>query len=347
MSSCPFVFRISFILLLAAGVAAAAGPAVSMVASGQGAPGASFGEAWPQAAMAPEVQPDAAAPPAAPAASRAATVGRLAMEKKPDHLPALHAALTDADPLVRRHAIYGLQRLADLESVPAIAEAATKDKDFAVRRTAVNALGRLPHKKSAEALVAALKDDNMLVRADAILALGRLADPATQPAIIEAMQDRRLWIELEVWPQATLIRVIGQPFFTDRTVIPVLKQIAESRDWPRASYAELDAETRHKRALLMANAAADVLAVKFADASGEDLLIEGLSGDDYMQQRSALALAAIKSKKAVPALLKMLESEWPSNKLCAIRALAASGDKSAAPALIKPIGGWPSPPSGP
>jgi HEAT repeat protein len=261
---------------------------------------------------------------------RIAAMGRMAMEKKPAHRDALRAGLADTLPLVRRHAIYGLQRLGDAESVPAIARLALEDNDFAVRRTAVIALGRLPHKESGPALVKASSDSNMFVRCDALLALGRLADPTTQPAMISALEERQLWIELEPWPQVAVIRAVGQPFFSDKNVIPVLRQLCQSRDWPRRSYAELTDEQRHQRSLLIANAAAEVLAVKFGDNFGEDLLIEGLSGDDYMQQRSALALAAIRSKKGVPALLKALEREWAVNKRLVINALAASGDASEA-----------------
>ena len=58
-------------------------------------------------------------------------------------------------------------------------------------------------------------------------------------------------------------------------------------------------EARAATLLSIAGRAAEVLANKFGDASGETLLLRGLSGRDYMMQSSALALGAIKSKAAV------------------------------------------------
>ncbi len=256
---------------------------------------------------------------------RAAAVGRLAMLSDAQYLPVLRASVTYGHPLVRRNAIYGLQRLNDLASVPAIAGLALGDEDPAVRRTAVVALGRLKHPESAAALSQALKDEDVLVRGDALLALGRLGDPTTQAAIVEALKNRQLWLELDLWTQVPILRMLALPFFEDRNVIPVLHELMASRDWDRRQLREVTPEVRHARALLIAHAAADVLAVKFGDSAGEDLLIEGLSRDDYMQQRSAYALGCIRSRKAVPALLAMLQkTEWTTNKLYAIEALAQS-----------------------
>jgi len=99
---------------------------------------------------------------------------------------------------------------------------------------------------------------------------------------------------------------------------------------------EETAEKRASLALLVSNKAAEILVTKFGDASGEDLLVEGLSStDDYMQQSSADALGLLKSRKAVPGLIKMLSGEWTVNRRKAMRALGAIGDAAAVPELEK------------
>lgn len=278
-----------------------------------------------------------ARPPVGTAAERVKAVGKMAIDRDKANLAVLRASLNDDEPLVRRHAIFGLQRLGDLESVPAIGKIALTDPDAKVRRSAAASLGRMPCAASGKALMAVVeaKDDDAYVQAEALLALGRLGDKSTQGAIVKALDDERLWLELDMWTQVPLIRIVSLPFWDDESVKPLLKRLMASRDWERVKLAAVTPEVRHERALLVAGSAAEALAVQFGDASGEDLLIEGLGKDDYMQQRSARALAAIKSKKAVPALIKLLGSQWTTNRLLAVKALGASGDRAAVEPLVK------------
>ncbi|NIA21809.1 MAG: hypothetical protein GWP05_07575 [Anaerolineaceae bacterium] len=279
----------------------------------------------------------------APAKVRISAARLLALGKDPASAPSLVTALSDPDPTVRRLALYGLQRIGDAGNAKAIIPL-LKDKEVWVQRTAAIALGKLRSKEVVPHLVKALKDKNLYVRLEALLALGHIGDPSSQKAIIEAMGNHRLWTELGVWDQLSVLHVIKRPFFTDREVIPILKNLLTYGQWKDPSFAKLEPYARKRLNLMIANRAADILAVKFGDASGEKFLVAGIEGllykgrrrvDDYMQQASAWAAARIKSTRAVPALVKMLDSEWINNKQYAIDAMGEIGDGAAVAPLEK------------
>jgi HEAT repeat protein/peptidoglycan/xylan/chitin deacetylase (PgdA/CDA1 family) len=266
-----------------------------------------------------------------PGGGRADEVARLAMAKDAASQGLLTAALSDADPMVRRYAIYGLQRLGAPTSAAGILPLLA-DKDPWVQKNAVVALGRLKSREAVQPLVGLLKDDDIQVRLVAIIALARIGDPSCQPAIVEAFRDARLWKETGAWDQADLLGIVEADWFTDRDVIPILKRLVVEggRDLP--GFEAMEESRRASLSLLVRHRAAKAL-VKFGDASGEDVLLEGLKGDDYQQQDSCLALGKIKSKRAVPGLIEQLSIEWRPNRKYAIIALSQIGDPSAVPAL--------------
>ena len=273
------------------------------------------------------------------AAARIKAAKELALAKDPASAGTLVACLTDPEPIVRRMAIYGLQRIGDASSAAAILPL-VDDKDVWVRRTAVTALGKLRRRVAVPALVRLLGDDNVHVRLEAFLALGRIGDASTQKAIMAAMRDKRLWTELGIWDQMSILAVVDRTWFTDRAVVPVLKWLLTYGTWDHPELADLEASRRDRFAMMIGNRAGEILAVKFGDASGESFIVQGLApGDDYMQQSSAHAAGAIRSKKAVPGLVAMLGSEWINNRQYAIDALGAIGDLSSVPALEKVLAG--------
>ena len=271
---------------------------------------------------------------AASCATDVATVKKMTLAKDPADAPALRAALGARDPIARRLAIYGLERIGDPANASAIWPL-LNDRDEWVRRNAATALGKLRNRAATPYLVNALDHPDVHLRYEAFIALARIGDPAAQKPIIRAMQDKRLWRELGAWDEVAVLHVIDRDWWTDRDVIPFLKGLLDYDKWDHPEFAELDDIRRTTNTRLVANKAAEVLATKFGDASGEDWLIKGLAADDYMQQTSAYALGLLKSRKAVPALTKLFESEWLNNRRYAIEALAAIGDKSAVPALEK------------
>lgn len=274
------------------------------------------------------------------APARIEAAKKLAVDKDPATAGSLLAALKDSEPLVKRFAIYGLQRIGDRSAAAKIAPLVT-DKDAWVRRTAITALGRLGAKDCIPDLLKALKDEDVHVRCDAFVSLGRLGDPATQKPLLEAMRDKRLWSELDVWDQTSILHVIDRAFWTDRDAVAFLKTMVDFAKWPHPELEKFDQISRDSRCLIISNNVAEILATKFLDATGEDWLIKGLSTeDDFMQQSSTKALGQIKSKKAVPAIVKVFDGnpsgeKWSNNFRYAMEALGEIGDKESVPALEK------------
>jgi len=264
------------------------------------------------------------------AAQRIEAAGQLAMDKDPATRAALIQALDDAEPLVRHHAVYGLERIGDPSSAGAIIPL-VKDEDRWVRDSAVIALGKLRAKEAVGPLCQVLEQDDVDLRIQAVIALGRIGGPSAQKAIVQAMRDERMWTEPGAWSQVSVLAQVERDTFTDRDVIPVLKWLLEKGgNVPGAE--EMDEVRSETLSLLIRHRAARAL-VKFGDASGEDVLLEGLAGDDYMRQDSARALGKIKSRRAVPGLIKETQDAWMANRRYAIQALGEIGDPAAIPAL--------------
>ena len=271
----------------------------------------------------------------ASAHARVRAVKTLALSKDPLAAPMLLAALKDTDPIVRRLAIYGLERLGDVAHVPALV-ARLGDKDAWVRRTAVVALGKLRSKASVPPLVALLSDDDVYLRHDVFIALGRIGEASAQKPIIEAMGDPRLWAGLALWEKMDIIQQLNRDYVTDRDAIPLLQWLLTYPEWDHPEMADALPEVRAAHLLSIAGRAAEILANKFGDASGEALLLKELSGRDYMMQSAAMALGAITSRAAVAPLAKLAAAgEWITNRRIAIVALGDIGDASAAPSLEK------------
>ncbi|MBN2584393.1 MAG: HEAT repeat domain-containing protein [Planctomycetes bacterium] len=276
-------------------------------------------------------------------AERVETVRQLTLQAEADSAPALVEALGDSDPMVRRIAIYGLERIGRPEDDKVIIPL-LGDKDPWVRRTAAVALGKLRSRDAVPHLINVLDDSDLYMRFDALVALGRigyvesqkpLLSPSQRKQLVSALQDKRLWTELPVWDQAAVLRTFERPFFSgDPEAVAILKWLLTRGEWGPEGTDDHERTRRTDHAKLMAHNAATTLAVSFGDASGEDVLVEGLNGsDDYMKQNSARALGAIKSRKGVPGLIKMLDRHWAVVKLYAIDALGDIGDPAAVPAL--------------
>ncbi|MBN2584623.1 MAG: HEAT repeat domain-containing protein [Planctomycetes bacterium] len=268
---------------------------------------------------------------------RTETIEQLVLAKDPSSAAVFQSAMADEDPVIRRLAIYGLERIGDESHATAIIPL-LQDNDSWVRRTAATALGKLRSRKAVPHLVKALSHDDVHLRFEAFVALGRIGDPRSQQAILAAMRDKRIYNELEIWDQMSIVAVLDRPFFTDKDAVPLLKWLLTYGQWDHPAWADAAQFRKDMYSLLIANRAAEILATKFGDASGEEFIIKGLAGDDHMQQTSAFAAAAVRSRAAVPALVKMMEtSEWINNKCYAIEALGTIGDAAAVEPLEKMI----------
>jgi HEAT repeat protein/peptidoglycan/xylan/chitin deacetylase (PgdA/CDA1 family) len=268
---------------------------------------------------------------------------KLAIEKDPATAETLTAALKDNEPLVKRFAIYGLQRIGNPAAATAIAPL-VKDKDAWVRRTAAKALGGLASKPSVPVLVEALKDKDLLVRVDAFVALGAIGDPGSQKAIVAAAGDPRLWSEMRIGDQVLVLQALEQPRFTDPSVKELLLKLLDYGQRPHPEFEKLTEAQRQDSILQIVNQAAFLLAEKFHDASGEAWLVKGVENinDDGMMQGSMKALGTLKSKRGTAAIVKLLERAWtPSlesfmnNDRYCIEALGQIGDLEAVAPLEK------------
>jgi len=269
-----------------------------------------------------------------PPSPKVAATKQLALAKDPASAPALRDALGGADPIVRRLAIYGLQRIGDVRHGEAI-RPRLGDADPWVRRTAAVALGELRDRDSVDALVALLDDDSVHLRYDAFLALARVGEPTSQKRVLAALRDKRLWTELDVWDQMALLRVVEREWVTDPDARDLLKWLLTYGTWEHPEFADLEPSRRERFGLLVANRAAVALAMKYGDAAGEKYLVAGLDGDPHMQQRSAMAAGRIRSAAAVGPLIAMLDHEWLLNRHYALRALGEIADPASAEAVAK------------
>ena len=266
--------------------------------------------------------------------ARLAAAKKLAMEKDPATAESLTAALKDNEPLVKRFAIYGLQRIGNPAAASAI-EPLVKDPDSWVRRTAIKALGNLRSKPSAPVLVEALKDEDLLVRVAAFVALGLIGDPGSQKALVEAAREPCLWTELRVGDQQLILEALSPPAFTDPALKELLVKLLDYGRMPHPEFEGMSDDEADDAVLQISNQAALMLAKKFHDASGEAWLIKGVENinNDFMMQASIKALATLKSRKGTPAIVKLLERAWTptlesfkNNDRYCIEALGQIGD---------------------
>lgn len=235
------------------------------------------------------------------------------MERNPSNKAVFLESLKDPEPLVRHHGIYGLERLGDVSAAKAIIPL-LKDPDMMVRRAAVIALGKLRAREAVQPLIAELGDENIQVRRAIVTALNHIGDPASVKPVVAAAQDRTFREQAG----KELALFLFQPFVPAATAAPLLKQLLENAD--------------------ARDHAAYILARKCGDVAGEDVLIKGLEGFDFVQQTSAEALGFIKSQKAIPALVNLMaKTKWTTTKKYAARALGEIGvnDKDAREELQK------------
>ncbi len=99
------------------------------------------------------------------------------------------AKKTDASPLARRHAIWGLGQLAakDKNALVPVRTLLT-DKDAEVRAQALKVLGEARVASDADAFIASLKDESARVKFFAAQSLGKLKHAAAAPALLAALR---------------------------------------------------------------------------------------------------------------------------------------------------------------
>jgi HEAT repeat protein len=215
-----------------------------------------------------------------------------------------------ADPAIeiRTQAAKSLGSIADPAAAPALAKA-LGDSDVEVREAAARALSACGSAKDVDALKPLLKDGNRLVRMAAIGSIGRLGTASALPLLQEQMQD------------------------TD----PSYKRVVVKAIGTLKGGADIDASMAQWLAdkdFYLRGFTAEALAQRPANKALEPALIRLLADPNLgVRIRAIEALAAWKSKAAVPELLKDLRAEEPTLRWKATQALGSIGDPSSREAL--------------
>jgi HEAT repeat protein len=245
-------------------------------------------------------------------------------------VPALVAALRDAEERVREGAAAALGRIADkavnaseraddlrLDAVrDGLATTLRGDKSARVREAAATALGRMKGEArgAVGALAAALKDANPGTRAAAADALRRLGPDAEEalPEIQQVLQDRAADRATRV-QCALAVGRIGAP--DALPALPGLKEVLADTRAP--------AEVRKAAAEALGQLGKD--AAPAASALGQALTAPGT--DLSVRRESAAALDAIgpEGRAALPALIQALKDEDKFVRCHSMRAIGRYG----------------------
>ncbi|MCE0523440.1 MAG: HEAT repeat domain-containing protein [Methylacidiphilales bacterium] len=186
-----------------------------------------------------------------------------------------------------------------------------EDKDPVLRAGAARVLGLAAQPDAIDALAAATKDPDQTVRRAAVVALGSIKDPRTVQPLIDALKDSYWDVRSEA------ANGLGQEHDA-RAVKPLLDTVTDS---------DATVQGSAESALLFLsrgpNAAAlpNDFANRVTDSNPKVVLI------------SAVCLAMLRDSRAIPVLLKLLDSPDLTTRLDAVKGLGEVGDPSVIPTL--------------
>lgn len=239
---------------------------------------------------------------------RIAASGRLAFIHDQTCTAPLTHALQDAEPLVRRHAIYALQRMATREpAAVAGVIAALRDPVMEVRYEAAMTLGFIGGGQAVPSLVAALDDASPIVANEAIKSLARIGDKSVLPQVLAVMDSER-WRTVDVWARIDCLRGFKN-VFKDETAVPVLRRLAASVD-------------QKGNPTAMARDASHLLVTTYGDLTPVPILRRFLKMDDYGMQMACEALGVARDEAAIPDIAAIIaKSRFPTCRRMALDAL--------------------------
>jgi len=185
------------------------------------------------------------------------------------------------------------------------------DKDPIIRAGGVHILGLMGTPDAIGALNSAMKDSDQDVRRAAVVALGAIKDPATIDPLIAALKDPYWFARSEA------AEALGQKH-DDRAVAPLLDAVTDSDSTVTGSA---------QASLVLLCTPPDAVAKPgdFASHLGDS--------NQKIVVTSAICLALLKDARAVPVLLKMVQSPDPKTRLDAVKGLGETGDPSVLPTL--------------
>jgi HEAT repeat protein len=183
------------------------------------------------------------------------------------------------------------------------------DPDPIMRTGAVRVLGLAAKPESIDELAKATKDSDKDVRRAAVAALGSIHDPKTVPPLIDALKDSYWFVRSDA------ADALGREH--DMSAIDPLLGVVSDTD--------STVESSSENALLMLCTLPGAPAEKFAAHLNDS--------NPRVATISAIALAVLRDKRAVPSLLKLATSPDVQTRLHAVKALGETGDPSVIPTL--------------
>jgi HEAT repeat protein len=186
-----------------------------------------------------------------------------------------------------------------------------KDTDPVLRAGASRVLGLLADPAAIQPLAQVAKDPDQDVRRAAVSALGSIKNPGVVPPLIAALKDPYWFVRSEA---ATALGQKGD----GSSVRPLLDAVNDS---------DISVATASQTSLvyLCDNFQSAVSADDFADALK--------SANPKVVLVSAICLAILKDKRAVPALTHLIDSPDAIARLDAVKGLGQTGDPSVIPIL--------------
>jgi HEAT repeat protein/beta-lactamase regulating signal transducer with metallopeptidase domain len=222
-------------------------------------------------------------------------------------VPALIAALKDADPKVRTAAAQSLGELEDPRAIPGLIEA-SHDADAEVRSAALQSLSRFDDPRVVDPMILALKDPNRDVRQNAAQSLGRFNDPRAVRPLMAALADSSADVRMSA------AQSLGE--LHDPQALPGLAGALKD---PKADVRQAAAQSLGELEL----------------KSAPQVLIDALADPDAdVRQAVAQTLGEIQDPHAVPGLAARLNDSNGDVRESAVSALSEIGDAAAINALV-------------
>lgn len=222
-------------------------------------------------------------------------------------VPALIAALSDPDAIVRVAAAHSLGQLEDPRAIPALITA-SRDANVQVRSAAFDALSNFEDPRIVDPMITALKDPDANVRQQAAWALGNLEDPRAVSPLMAALTDASADVRQAA---AQALGDLQDPVATSALVAALKDQNPDVRRAAAGALGELGLTT-----------APLGLIAALKDTNPD------------VRRQAAQSLGEIQDPNAVSALQTSLGDSNPEVRESAVRALSEISDSTAITALI-------------
>ena len=258
---------------------------------------------------------------------------------------ALIAALASEQTATKIYAIRAFGYRRDKVVVPQlIGLAASPEQLLAIRRAAIRALANIRDRRAVASLVASLRaEPSPELRGLSAAALGEIGGDASLVAIAKAFKS-----ETALLARIEMIAAFGR-FRDRRAVAPLAALLASAKSTnirrraaialgqgrhPAATQALAEAVERPQNQSFTGDLVDAIGRTGGPGAAPPLTALMGRSRDPLLRIRITIALGSITDGDASKLLIKLLDDPRPPIRFHAIRGLATSGNKTAAPALM-------------